>query len=47
MFALVDCIRYNEELVKSRFCSIHFTIILAGLKKNCSLYRGLRYIEAR
>ena len=32
-FALVDCVRYNEDLVKSRFCSIHFTIVLAGLKK--------------
>ena len=33
MFALVDCVRYNEDFVKSRFCSIHFTVILAGLKK--------------
>ena len=32
-FALVDCVRYNEDFVKSRFCSIHFTVILAGLKK--------------
>ena len=36
--ALLDCIRYNEDFVKSRFlkfrfCSIHFTVILAGLKK--------------
>ena len=28
MFALVDCVRYNEDFVKSRFCSIHFTVIL-------------------
>ena len=37
-FALVDCVRYSEDfekskLVKSRFCSIHFIVILAGLKK--------------
>ena len=29
-FALVDCVRYNEDFVKSRFSSIHFTVILAG-----------------
>ena len=33
MFALVDCVRYNEDFVKSRFCTIHFTVILAGSKK--------------
>ena len=33
MLALVDCVRYNEDFVKSRFCSIHFTVILAGMKK--------------
>ena len=32
-FALMDCVRYNEDFVKSRFCSIHFTVILAELKK--------------
>ena len=32
-FALVDCVRYNEDFVKSKFYSIHFTVILAGLKK--------------
>ena len=37
-FGLVDCVRYNEDFVKSRFVtlrlsSIHFTVILAGLKK--------------
>ena len=32
-FALVDCVRYNEDFVKSRFCFLHFTVILAGLKK--------------
>ena len=29
-FALVDCVRYNEDFVKSRFSSIHFTVNLAG-----------------
>ena len=43
-FGLVDCVRYNEHFVKSRFvkskfCSIHFTVILAGLKKT------VRYTE--
>ena len=32
-FALVDCVRCNEDFVKSRFSSIHFTVILAGQKK--------------
>ena len=32
-FALVDCVCYNEDSVKSRFCSIHFTEILAGMRK--------------
>ena len=32
-FALVDCVRRNEDFVKSRFSSVHFTVILAGLKK--------------
>ena len=32
-FALVDCVRCNKDFVKSRFSSIHFTVILAGLKK--------------
>ena len=38
-FGLVDCVRYNEDFVKSRFCSIHFTVILARLNKM------IRYIE--
>ena len=34
----MDRVRYNEDFVKSRFinfrfCSMHFTVILAGLKK--------------
>ena len=33
IIALLDCIRYNEDLVKWRFCFIHFTVILAGRKK--------------
>ena len=41
-FGLLDCVRYNEDFVISRFCSIHFTVTLAGLKN-----RGLRYIEVR
>ena len=32
-FAFLDCVRYNDDFVKSSFCSIHFTVILAGLKK--------------
>ena len=37
-FGLLDCVRYNEDFVISRFvisrfCSIYFTVILAGLKK--------------
>ena len=36
-FGLLYCVRYNEDFVISRFvisrfCSIHFTITLAGLK---------------
>jgi len=38
-FGRLDCVRYNEDFVISRFCSIHFTVILAGLKKI------VRYIE--
>ena len=32
-FACVDCVCYNEELVKLRFVSIYFTVTLAGSKK--------------
>ena len=32
MIALLDCVRYNEYFVKSRFCSIHYTVILAVKK---------------
>ena len=41
-FAFLDCVRYNEDFVKSRFCSI-----LTRLNKIVQLYRGLRYIEIR
>ena len=30
-FAFVDCVHCNDDFFKSRFCSIHFTVILAGL----------------
>ena len=49
-FPLVDCVRYKEDFVKSRFCSIHFTVILANFgraEENRSWYRGLRYIKVR
>ena len=32
-FAFLDCVRYNDDFVKSSFCAIHFTVILAGLMK--------------
>ena len=32
-FAFLAFVRYNKDLVKSRFCAIHFNVILAGLKK--------------
>ena len=36
----------GRGFVTSRFCSIHFTITLAGLENNYrSLYRGLRYCQ--
>ena len=31
-FGLLDCVCYNEDFVISRFCFIHFTVTLAGLK---------------
>ena len=44
MFGLLDCVCNNEDFVISRFvisrfCSIHFTATLAGLKNN------VRYTE--
>ena len=41
-FGLFNCVRYNEDFVISRFvisrfCSIYFTVTLAGLK-NIVLY---------
>ena len=32
-FGLLDCVRYDEDFIISRFCSIHFTVTLARLKK--------------
>ena len=37
-YAFLDCVRGNEDFAKSRFiisrfCSIHFIVILEGLKK--------------
>ena len=32
-FAFLDSVHYNKDFVKSRFCSIHFIVILAGLMK--------------
>ena len=46
MFALGDCVRYNEDFVKSRFCTIHFTVILAGPKKIVRYTEGF-VIEVR
>ena len=47
MFGLLDCVCYNKDFVISRFvisrfCSIHFSVTLAGLKNviRTSLYRG-------
>ena len=31
-FGLLDCVCYTEDFIISRFCSIHFTVTLAGLK---------------
>ena len=38
-FGVLDCVRYNEDFVISRFCSIYLTVTLAGLKNI------VRYIE--
>ena len=32
-FAFLECVHYNEDFVKMRFFSLHFIVILAGLKK--------------
>ena len=49
--SLLYCVRYNEDFVKSRFCSIHFIAPSAGSSgssaENRSSYRGRRYIEVR
>ena len=39
---ILDCARYNDDFVISRFCSIHFTVTLAGLKnRGISKYKYL------
>ena len=45
-WGLLDCARYDEDFVISRFFPIHVTVTLAGLEYRSS-YRGLRYIEVR
>ena len=48
LFAFLDCARYNEDFVKSRFgisrfCSIHFIVILTGWRKSFVILRTLLY----
>ena len=33
MFAFLDCVSYDEDINKSRVCSIHLIAILARVKK--------------
>ena len=41
-FAFLDCVRYNDEfLFRTFYCDF------GRAEENRSLYRGLRYIEAR
>ena len=54
-FVFLGCVRYNEDLVKSRFlisrfCSIHFIVILARLKKLVRYTKDLvikRFVKSR
>ena len=54
-FALVDSVRYNEDFVKtrlviSRFSSIHFNVILIGLKqivRDTEDFVTLRFVNSR
>ena len=51
MFRLLDCVRYNEDSIISRFtisrfCSIHSAVTLAGLK-NIVRYTEDFVIEVR
>ena len=32
-FAFLDCVRYNDDFVTSSFCSVHFIVVFAALKK--------------
>ena len=50
IFFFLDCVRYNEDLVKSRFlisrfCSMHLIVIFGRAEETCLLYQGLGYIE--
>ena len=55
MLALLDFVRYNNDFVKlrfviSRFCSIHFTVIMDGLKKIVRCTKDfviLRFVKSR
>ena len=52
-FAFQDCVCYNEDFIRSRFviwrlCSIHFIVILAGLKQVVCYTQGFiiqRFVE--
>ena len=54
-FGVLDCVRYIENFVLSRFvtlrfCSIHFTVTLAGLKNIVCYTKDfviLRFIKSR
>ena len=38
----MDCVCYNEDFVKSRFCCINFTVVLARLKKIVVIQRSFK-----
>ena len=46
-FALVDCVRYNEDFVKSTGSVPYILRSFGRTEENRSLYRGLRYIDVR
>ena len=49
-FGLLDCFLYNEDFVLSRFCSIQFTVTLAGLKNFVRYTEDLvikRFVKSR
>ena len=45
-FARFDCVRYNEDFLKSRFLHTFYCNFVQA-KENRSLYRGLRNTEVR